>query len=407
MATTPYYSHHFSDRWISDEIRVTAGAATGVDILDRHKNLFAPGNCGRSENTFSDGEGAFIVNKSGPVRALRSYIGANSGPLTQRENIFYERRQDIRTFLRVHAIGGMMDFFDYSPAASGMTYYNDLNTSGVTIDGNPDSVTLGGIQWEMVTGPQGSLVMTGSVLTNIAGFAPTSYYLDDSTPSVTQCTGDAFAYGSSGTYITQSIPCTDPSQDCTYYLHSTRTIYYDAPGLTAADAEEISSQASAPLTYAVSPSADQDADGVPDSADNCPSVPNADQANTPLGPIDNGPDITGDDTTNPYEDAVGDACDDDADNDGLPDAQESDSACPFRLVRDSDGDGSLDGYEAAQSSQPLRPREQAAASVPPTDSDGDGFTDDVEARGWGTDPYSADSDGDACPDWHRDRLRQH
>ena len=398
VATTPYYSHHFSDRWISDEIRVTTGAASGVDILDRHKNLFAPGNCGRSENTFSDGEGAFIVNKSGPVRALRSYIGANSGPLTQRENIFYERRQDIRTFLRVHAIGGMMDFFDYSPAASGMTYYNDLNTSGVTIDGNPDSVTLGGIQWEMVTGPQGSLVMTGSVLTNIAGFAPTSYYLDDSTPSVTQCTGDAFAYGSSGTFITQSIPCTDPSLDCTYYLHSTRTIYYDAPGLTATDAEEISSQASAPLTYAVSPSADQDADGVPDSIDNCPFDLNPDQANTPLGPIDNGPDINGDDTTNPYEDAVGDACDDDTDNDGLPDAQESDSACPFRLIRDSDGDGSLDGYEVAQGLNPCDPASKPAQG-PSDDSDSDGFSDDVEARGWGTDPYAADSDGDACEDW--------
>ena len=102
-----------------------------MDILDRAKAQFAPGNCGRSEDTFNDAEGAFIANKSGPVRAIRSYIGANSGPLTQREHIFYERREDIRTFLRVHAIPGIMDYFDYSPAASGMTYKNNVNTGGV------------------------------------------------------------------------------------------------------------------------------------------------------------------------------------------------------------------------------------------------------------------------------------
>ena len=65
--TTPYYSHHFGDRWQSDELEITAPGASGVDILDRHKNLFAPSNCGRSEDTFDDAEGAFVVNKVGPV----------------------------------------------------------------------------------------------------------------------------------------------------------------------------------------------------------------------------------------------------------------------------------------------------------------------------------------------------
>ena len=104
--TTPYYSTHFSDRWLRDQLTVKAGNATGVDILDRAKARLAPGNCGRSEDTFNAGEGAFIANKSGPVRAIRSYIGANSGPVTQREHVFYERREDVRTFLRVHAVPG-------------------------------------------------------------------------------------------------------------------------------------------------------------------------------------------------------------------------------------------------------------------------------------------------------------
>ena len=88
-----------------------------MDILDRAKATLGPGVCGRSEDTFDDAEGAFIANKSGPVRAIRSYIGANSGPLTQREHIFYEQREDVRTFLRVHAVPGPWDFFDYSSAA--------------------------------------------------------------------------------------------------------------------------------------------------------------------------------------------------------------------------------------------------------------------------------------------------
>ena len=96
--TTPFYTQHFSDRWADDALQITDRGASGVDILDRHKDLFAPGNCGRSEDTFDDAEGAFIVNKSGPVRAIRSYIGANSGPLTERQHIFYERREDITTY---------------------------------------------------------------------------------------------------------------------------------------------------------------------------------------------------------------------------------------------------------------------------------------------------------------------
>ena len=118
-------------------ITVKAGTATGADIVDRHKALFAPGYCGRSEDTFNDAEGAFIANVVGPLRAIRSYIGANSGPYTQRTHVFYDQREDILTDLRVHAIPSVMDFWDYSPAASGMRYTNDRNLSGVIVDGEP------------------------------------------------------------------------------------------------------------------------------------------------------------------------------------------------------------------------------------------------------------------------------
>ena len=80
-----------------------------------------------------------MINKSGPVRAIRTYVGANSGPYTERQHVFYDRREDITTFLRVHPIPGVMDFFDYSPAASGMTYRNNFNQAGIRINGVPDT----------------------------------------------------------------------------------------------------------------------------------------------------------------------------------------------------------------------------------------------------------------------------
>jgi hypothetical protein len=250
--STPFYVDHFSDRWLNDQIKVKAGNASEVDLLDRAKVTLGPGNCGRSEDTFDDAEGAFVTNKVGPVRAIRSYVGANSGPLTQREHIFYEQRQDIRTFLRVHAVGGPWDFFDYSAAASGMTYRNNLNTGGVTIDGNPDSPAAGQLSWESVDGPQGGLSIAHSTVTDFPNFSSTSHYLDDSTPGAgaeTQCTGDAQAFGQSGPWLNFSMPNTDPRTPPFNSLTSKRTIYFEEPGKANGAARAL--QAASPFTFTV------------------------------------------------------------------------------------------------------------------------------------------------------------
>ncbi len=247
-AVSPYYRTHFSDMWIRDELNVYSGSATGVNILDRHKNLFAPGNCTRSEDTFSAGEGAFFVNRDGPIRGIRSYMGANSGPLTQREHHFYDRRQDVLTNLRVHIINGIMDFYDYSPAAAGMIYFNDNNTGGVPVDGTPDAVVAGPILWEMITGAPGTVTISHSIITDIVPFAYTSYYSDDISPLYTQCTGDAWEYAAGGLWIDQFIPNTDPTQSGDVFtLINTRTIYYDPPDQTVPDAELRNQQAGTPL----------------------------------------------------------------------------------------------------------------------------------------------------------------
>lgn len=253
LVTAPYYRHHFGDRWMSDRIEVTAPGASGVDILDRHKALFGPGVCVRSEDTFDGGEGAFVVNKVGAVRAIRSYLGANSGPSTQRTHLFYDRREDVVTNLRVHAIPQIMDFMDYSPAASGMTYRNELDPTGVVVDGNPDTVAAGLPTWEQVTGAPGTITNVGRFQTTWTPASTTSYYLDDTTPPVTQCTGDGFAYGQSGAWINSSLPNTDPALGGTDTLVGTRTMYFEGPGGTAAGAQALRDGVFSPLQASASP----------------------------------------------------------------------------------------------------------------------------------------------------------
>ena len=183
-AYTAWYRTHFSDRFILDGLNILAGGASGVDVLDRYRSIKDNGGCDRSEDTFSAGEGAFFTNKDGPVRAIRSYMGCNSGPYAQREHLFYERRQDVTWYWRCHALEyGIMDLWDYSPDAAGMRYYNDLNLEGVLVDGQPDTVKTGPIRWEMLTGDQGTLIIAFSITTDIDGFWWRSYYSDNVTPT--------------------------------------------------------------------------------------------------------------------------------------------------------------------------------------------------------------------------------
>lgn len=250
VSTANYY-HDYKDRWVNEILKIKAGASTEVDILDRHKVRFALGFCGRSEETFASAGGAFAANKNGPVRGIRSYLGANSGRYTQRDHFFYEQRQDLITYLRVHQIPGVVDFFDYSANAIGMRYYNPLVTGGVTIDGVPDQVPNGMIDWEMVTGEQGTLVHVHQLFSDIQFDDLTSVYVDDLTPPETQCTGDSVAYAQSGPWAT-GIPCTDPTRcdgaDLSY-LTMLNTLYYGPPNLQVSVATRANDQARNPLLY--------------------------------------------------------------------------------------------------------------------------------------------------------------
>ncbi len=238
------YERHFSDRWIGDGMAIKTEGSSGVDILDLHQDQFLPGLCSRSVVTFSDGEGAFVTNKQGPVRSIRSYVGANSGPLTQRTHLFYEGREDIITDLRVHEISSMYDYFDFSAEAIGMTYSTEHFPEGVIIDGVADAIEGPMPAWERVQGEPGGLIIIQRYSTNLE-LKIESYYVDENPAEYPPCYGDDAYYGSCGSAIPLSseqlgIPCTDPKNDCDGILQAIRIVYYETPDVTIAQAEEYS-----------------------------------------------------------------------------------------------------------------------------------------------------------------------
>lgn len=228
---TDQYRIGFRDRWFEDSWQVRAGDASGVDLLDGHKNQFAIDFCGRSNATFADAEGAFVANIDGPVRAIRSYVGANSGPRTQRTHKMYRDRETIVTNLRVHAIPGVMDFVDYSAAASGMVYRSSTRPSGVRVNGAADPISSEPASWEVVNGPQGAVFTRSVFATSVDGLGDRTswFYRDQANPPEEQCWGDDSFYAASGNVINGGIPNTDPGLGASATVTGTRTVHFLTP----------------------------------------------------------------------------------------------------------------------------------------------------------------------------------
>ena len=188
-----FYERHWAQNWFGDEMRIYIADSTGEDMLAIQEFQFFLDDCGRCTESFMDGQTAFIANIDGPVRAIRSWVGANSGCITQREHHMYEQRDDQITYLRVHPIPGAMDYIQYE-VGTPLTYYNCYHNTfalGITIDGVDDGPQTNDTfcHWEAVSGPVGTFIRTIDIDHNLFDHPEYDddvffehFYFDNATP---------------------------------------------------------------------------------------------------------------------------------------------------------------------------------------------------------------------------------
>lgn len=177
---------------------------------------------------------------------------------------------------------------------------------------------------------------------------------------------------------------------------------------------------------------DTDGDGAGDSCDNCPMIPNANQANSDADALGNACDncllVANVDQADLDTDMIGDACDPDIDGDGItndietslglnPTKKDSDGdriddcteACPandgsclsngvctFVMAADTDGDKTIDALDDDSDQDGLTDFGEAGDSsltTPPVDTDGDGIPDYRDAVIAGSSSSSSSSSG--------------
>jgi hypothetical protein len=200
------------------------------------------------------------------VRAIRSYIGANSYKWTVNTDIFYPDRHDTLTELRGHAgLPGYGSADDYLTGTTGLTYSDPVN-SGVVIDGNTDNVTPITYttptspsnvppMWQMLSGTHGTVVSVRTLDTDISSLNVTTVYEDQNPASPAQCTGDAAAWGQDGENVTApsgSVDVTDPTltaTPATFVAHRYR--YFESPSTTTKTASLLDQQARNPVQVTV------------------------------------------------------------------------------------------------------------------------------------------------------------
>jgi hypothetical protein len=249
------YTTHFASRWLEDSLTLTQGDRPAQDLVDRFMYDISGSNCARTEDTFDAEEGAFVVNKVGPVRALRSYVGANSGPNTQNTHVFYDQAVYVHTDLRVHDIPNIQWQMDLQrPAATGMVYRRPEVPAGITVGAGERFEVPTPASWWTLQGTQGGVAVSVGTTTNMNP-PPTIYArYDESARPPDRCTGDSELYGDAGV-VAFPLPCTDPgggynpATPCTNRFAADIRWVATSNTATPADLQRTAEQGKAPLTF--------------------------------------------------------------------------------------------------------------------------------------------------------------
>lgn len=186
-------------------------------------------------------------------------------------------------------------------------------------------------------------------------------------------TSASASIGDVGTYTWTSTPqlvadvqgwLDTPAMNCGWLVQGDESQAGTAKRFETRETADSSQRPALSITYTLPPT-DTDTDGVPDVLDNCPSVPNTDQADTD-------------------SDGVGDACD------GCPTdpAKTAPGACECGTAdTDSDGDGVADCADGCPTDPAKSSPGACGCGIPEVDSDGDGTPNCVD--GCPNDPHKA------------------
>jgi hypothetical protein len=233
------YQVRFDARSRLSELRILSAGASGDNILEHDK--FYYGSDMRQQTYLVSIGNRILADVAGPVRAIRVRQLEWSASLGYDEWIFYPRMVEVARHWIIHKGPALWFGMNFSESAIGMTYYDNLNEQGVTIDGQPDDVRTGELKWQFIAGKPGSLLVQHILDTNIQDLPRSSRYFDVKDPfyftrNATFPDTGAFAYGASGPFY-GPYPATVPKGETGDYMVIRRRFLFGPPGMSPAQAK--------------------------------------------------------------------------------------------------------------------------------------------------------------------------
>jgi hypothetical protein len=223
---------------------------SSVDLLDRDKVRvagtvsippFPPVSVSADEEDIAK-RGVHAVD--GPVRVTRVSTGALEvevvGTLVTSTATLFAYRSLVVQPVSTEILSDPLQVtyyrttMDWNEQAVGMVYYDDNNSTGVTIVGNSEIITSPLTRWIQVTSVTGTVVNVSQIPPGLGGTQST-YYKDDSSPDADD-TGDHCSFGDAGFQVYDPEPGTYTMLGHTYFLTGTMANvgatyvnYYDHP----------------------------------------------------------------------------------------------------------------------------------------------------------------------------------